>query len=264
MSSVAKSTEPPGPIANGEGAGAAEFMGSMPASYALAFSLVEIQQHTEIVLRRRGRPVHVERCATFADKTTTVCVVADDRAGLLSLICHALVGLHLEIVSAQIYSRVTPGGTHEAVDFFWLRAQSDDVSRAVTPQQVAALERKLGQALTSNAALAPAAEAEPRPTLDPIPAPRAFFDPVQLREGHLLLVVESRDFPGLLLTITRTLHEARLDVVSSEVVTQGWLARDRFFLKDLAGSVPTTERLARVRAAVLEAVRSALSRFYER
>jgi UTP:GlnB (protein PII) uridylyltransferase len=239
-------------------------MGSMPASYALAFSLAEIQQHAEIVIRRRGRPVHVERCATFADKTTAVCVVADDRAGLLSLICHALVGLHLEVVSAQIYSRVTPSGTVEAVDFFWLRAQADGESRAITPEEVAALERKLGQALTHNAALAHTPEIEPLPTLDPIPAPRAFFDPVQLREGVLLLVVESRDFPGLLLTITRTLHEARLDVVSSEVVTQGSLARDRFFLKDLAGSGPTTERLAQVRAAVLEAVRSALSRFHER
>lgn len=257
MSSVAESTQPPSPVV-------AEFMGSMPASYALAFSLAEIQQHAEIVIRRRGRPVHVERCATFADKTTAVCVVADDRAGLLSLICHALVGLHLEVVSAQIYSRVTPSGTDEAVDFFWVRSQSDSETRAITPQEVAALERKLGEALTSNAALASAPEIEPRPTLDPIPAPRAFFDPVQLREGRLLLVVESRDFPGLLLTITRTLHEAQLDVISSEVVTQGWLARDRFFLKDLAASVPTTERLAHVRAAVLEAVRSALSRYHER
>lgn len=239
-------------------------MGSMPASYALAFSLAEIEQHAEIVVRRRGRPIHVERSGTFGDKTTAVCVVADDRAGLLSLICHALVGLHLEVVSAQIYSRVTPSGTDEAVDFFWVRAQSDGESRSVTPEEVAALERKLGEALASNATLASAPELEPRATLDPIPAPRAFFDPVQLRAGRLLLVVESRDFPGLLLTITRTLHEARLDVVSSEVVTQGWLARDRFFLRDLAGPVSTTERLARVRAAVLEAVRSALSRFHER
>lgn len=257
MATVAKSTKPPSP-------GVAELMGSMPASYALAFSLAEIERHAEIVARRRGRPVHVERCATFADKTSAVCVVADDRAGLLSLICHALVGLHLEVVSAQIYSRVTPSGADEAVDFFWVRAQSDGASRTVTPPDVAALERRLGEALTSNVALACTPELEPRATLDPIPAPRAFFDPAQLREGRLLLVVESRDFPGLLLTITKTLHDARLDVAASEVVTQGWLARDRFLLKDLAEPVQTAERLASIRAAVLEAVRSALSRFHER
>lgn len=249
--------------------GVAEFMGSMPASYALAFSLAEIQEHTEIVLRRQGRPVHVERCGTFADKITVVCVVADDRAGLLSLICQVLVGLHLEVVSAQIYSRVAPNGVEEAVDFFWVRAQSERETRAITPSEVSALERKLGEALTNNAALhahRPGATAaiEPLATLDPIPAPRAFFDAAQLREGRQLLVVESRDFPGLLLTITRTLHEANLDVVTSEVVTQGWLARDRFLLRDRSGAIPSKERLAHVRAAVLEAVRSALSRYHER
>src|SRR5688572_18721579 len=103
MSSMAKLTEPSSP-------GVAEFLGSMPASYALAFSLAEIEEHADIVARRRGRPVHLERCGTFADKTTLVCVVADDRTGLLSLICHVLVGLHLEVVSAQIYSRLTPNG----------------------------------------------------------------------------------------------------------------------------------------------------------
>ena len=255
---MAKLTEPSGP-------GVAEFMGSMPASYALAFSLAEIEAHAEIVARRRGRPVHVERCGTFANRTTAVCVVADDRAGLLSLICHVLVGLHLEVVSAQIYSRVTPSGAEEAIDFFWVRAQSERTSRAITPQEIGAFERKLGEALTNKgAALGAAPEIEPQPTLDPIPAPRAFFDPAQLREGRYLLVVESRDFPGLLLTITRTLHEEHLDVVASEVVTQGWLARDRFLLKDRAEPLPTPERLAYVRAVVLEAVRSALSRFHER
>lgn len=242
----------------------AEFVGSMPASYAIAFSLAEMQEHTEIAARRRGRIVHVERCGAFADKTTVVCVVADDRAGLLSLICHALVGLHLEVVSAQIYSRVAPNGTNEAVDFFWVRAQSERASRTITSEEVSALERRLGEALAGNSAMTPAPEIDPRPTLDPIPAPRAFFDPVQLREGRQLLVVESRDFPGLLLTITRTLHQEQLDVVSSEVVTQGWLARDRFFLKDRLEAVPSEERLARVRGAVLDAVRSALSRYLER
>lgn len=237
----------------------------MPASYALAFSLAEIEEHAAIVARRRGRPVHVERCAAFADKTTVVCVVADDRAGLLSLICQVLVGLHLEVVSAQIYSRVAPSGAEEAIDFFWVRAQAERASRAISPQEVVAFERKLGEALTNNgASLGTAPAIEPQPTLDPIPAPRAFFDPAQLREGRTLLVVESRDFPGLLLTITRTLHEEQLDVVASEVVTQGWLARDRFLLKDRAESVPTPERLAYVRAVVLDAVRSALSRFHER
>lgn len=118
MSSLAKSPKPSSP-------GVEEFMGSMPASYALAFSLAEIEQHAELVVRRRGRPIHVERCGTAADETTLVCVVADDRPGLLSLICHVLVGLHLEVVNAQIYSRVTPSGSDEAVDFFWVRAQRD-------------------------------------------------------------------------------------------------------------------------------------------
>lgn len=236
-------------------------MGSMPASYMLAFSLPEIEEHAQIVARRRGRPVHVERCRNISENTTVICIAADDRAGLLSLICQVLVGLHIEVVSAQIYSRETPGGSIEAVDFFWVRAQSDRAARLITPGEVSALERKLGEALTNNL-IRPESmpPTETVSSLDPIPAPRAFFEQTELGAGKYVLVVESRDFPGLLLTITKTLHHERLAVLSSEVVTQGWLARDRFQLKDLQDAAPTQKRLAQIRSSVLSAVRRGLTR----
>lgn len=257
MSSLAESAKPATP-------GVAEFMGSMPASYTLAFSQVEIDEHAGIVARRRGRPVHVERCPSISENATVICVVADDRAGLLSVICQVLVGLHIEVVSAQIYSRETLSGTVEAVDFFWVRAQSNGASRLVTPSEVSELERKLGEALSQNLTRAEAlAAADMVVSLDPIPAPRAFFDRAELQAGKYVLVVESRDYPGLLLTITKTLHHEKLAVLSSEVITQGWLARDRFQLRDLLHQTPTRQRLAQVRGSVLSAVRLGLTRHLE-
>ncbi len=241
----------------------AEFIGSMPAAYALAFSTTESAEHSEIATRRRGRPVHVERWRTLPDQTTVICVIADDRAGLLSLICHVLVRLRLEIVSAQIYSRQALDGTEEAFDFFWVRARAAGEPRATTPAEVAELERELGELLALSPMACPDVPQSTHPSIDPIPAPRAFFDSTLLAGGKYMLVVESQDYPGLLLTITQALHRQGVEVLSSDVTTQGWLARDRFLLRNPADAGFSPERLAAIRAAVVSAVRLGVARLRE-
>ena len=50
-----------------------------------------------------------------------LCVVADDRPGLVALVSAAFLAHALDVRSAQIYCRNTGRGAVEAVDFFWLR-----------------------------------------------------------------------------------------------------------------------------------------------
>jgi UTP:GlnB (protein PII) uridylyltransferase len=105
---------------------------------------------------------------------------------------------------------------------------------------------------------------EPPRTLDPIPTPRAFFDPTLLRRHQYLLVVESRDYPGLLLTITRALTKAGLEVLSSNVTTQGWLARDCFEVRDPSLSELSPGRLSHIRASIVLAVQQGANGFLRR
>ena len=50
-----------------------------------------------------------------------LCVVAEDRPGLLSAIAAALVSHKLDVITALVFSRVASGGDVEAVDFLWVR-----------------------------------------------------------------------------------------------------------------------------------------------
>jgi UTP:GlnB (protein PII) uridylyltransferase len=69
---------------------------------------------------------------------------------------------------------------------------------------------------------------------------------------HWQLLVRARDFPGLLHTITRLLHQHGLTVVRSEVHTKGGLAEDRFVVAG-AEEEATRERLAAFRSALIDA-----------
>src|ERR1700733_14814626 len=95
------------------------FSSSMPPRYRVLFDPRTTRKHAAICYRRGKRPAHVEVWRTLADGSAALCVVADDRPGLLSAVAAALV-----------FSRsVSEGsdGPAEAVDLVWVRrANSDD------------------------------------------------------------------------------------------------------------------------------------------
>lgn len=97
------------------------FEASMPERYRETFDAEAVAEHAGIVARRGNLPAHVEVCGRLPDGVTIVCVVADDRPGLLSRIAASLVIHSMDILSAQAYTRISPAGTGEAVDFLWLR-----------------------------------------------------------------------------------------------------------------------------------------------
>ena len=49
------------------------------------------------------------------------------------------------------------------------------------------------------------------------------------------MVLEARDFPGLLHTVARLLHQHGLEVVRCEIRTEDGIARDRFFVASFTG-----------------------------
>ncbi len=60
-----------------------EFLDTMPAAYARVFTTSEVLEHAQVVARRGAHLVHAELC--FGPAGEQVCVVAEDRPGLLAL-----------------------------------------------------------------------------------------------------------------------------------------------------------------------------------
>src|SRR5438552_10280819 len=96
------------------------FTASMPASYRAMFDADAIEAHAAIVARRGGRTTHLEVWKELPERVVALCVVADDRPGLLSRISAALVAHDMDVVAAQAYGRGRSRTAREAVDLLWI------------------------------------------------------------------------------------------------------------------------------------------------
>jgi UTP:GlnB (protein PII) uridylyltransferase len=80
-----------------------QFVATMPAVYENLYSSGEAAEHAAIVARREGRLVHAELWQS--SKGPQLCVVAEDRPGLLALVTDALLAQGLAIQSARAFCR---------------------------------------------------------------------------------------------------------------------------------------------------------------
>jgi UTP:GlnB (protein PII) uridylyltransferase len=231
-----------------------EFLASMPAAYARAFPSSAVEEHARIVARRGNQLAHAEEWGSFPDRAR-VCVVADDRPGLLSLITSALIVNGLNIASAQVYCRRRDDGTTEAVDFFSLEAADAQAGEpAIEPSGLANFVQTLSD-LIAEEQVAAGRQTE-RDTI-PVPGPkpsRVYFDIQALSREEYILIVETPDYPGLLSAISSALHGENVRILWSDVRTEDGVARDRFGLASGTLQALDAERLCDVQQAVLAAV----------
>ena len=222
----------------------------MPERYRETFDATAIAEHAAIVARRGRLPAHLEVCSRLADGITMVCVVADDRPGLLSRIAASLVIHSMDILSAQAYTRVSDAGAGEAVDFLWLRrvgAGGPPLSD-LECQRIADVLR----ALVTGERSIDVEESGARPV------PRqAFATRIAMSDtdkGELLMTIEASDRPGLLLAITRSLFRAGVQIVASEATTEKGRVTDRFTIVEVDGTPVSEKRRRALQTDVLAAV----------
>lgn len=231
------------------------FAESLPTGYRSSFDWAAISEHASISQRRSpGHPAvgtfHASRLPGHA-----LCIVADDRPGLLATISVALVGERLDVIAAEAYTRRLPNGGREAVDIFWVKQlTSPDEARPLSPELLGQLEASLDRLLTEHY--------EPGTARIPTQRPQANATIVETtvrfiedRQGTLsTLEVEATDRTGLLLVLTRALYEQKVQIVSSSIRTEGGQVRDRFEITELDESPIRPERRLLVQVAVLDAV----------
>jgi len=227
-----------------------DFRASMPAAYARAFGLLEIGEHARIVARRGEASVHAELWT--GQNGARVCVVAEDRPGLLALVTDALLVHGLGIKSAQIYCRTRADGRAEAVDFFELEdAKPNGSSFVFGTEELAAFSQTLSELIVEHALAAERVSQAPKPRA---PAARVYFELEALRRGELVLLVEAPNSEGLLNAITSALHVQGVRILTAEIRTENGLARDRFDLASSDGSELTAIRACDIQQAVLAAL----------
>jgi UTP:GlnB (protein PII) uridylyltransferase len=235
----------------------AGFVRSMPPAYAALFSEAEMHEHLQIVRARGARDVHAALCRTAPSGLVAVCIVAEDRPGLLSVVASALVMHRLDVKGAQVFCRKMSDGRREAVDLFWLRSfRAHESSRAIDGALVSGVERTISELLSSHCHSVRAESPRVIRPSEPLRlGPRVYLDVRALQRGECTLVVEALDRPGLLLDVSRTLFRLGIETIATEVRVEDGVAHHRFGLSVRNGTRLTAEEMARVRAAVLRMLR---------
>ena len=222
----------------------------MPASYRRTHSWAAIQQHAAIAERRAGAIVHLE--VWRVRRGTVVAIVSDDRTGGLAMMSAAIAAAGFDIVVAAAYRRVRDGWPAEAFALFELRRPTDDERRAITNGDLVPIGRELESLFLGETGPEGLLQRN-APTLPPGPQPSpevTFADD----DDAAILLVEARDRPGLLATITTALTEAAARIVDSEIVTVDGRVRDRFQLTEGDGTPLSGPRRAAIARDVLAAV----------
>jgi len=235
------------------------FLEGMPRRYALSFRPHEIAVHARTVdtfLRVDGPvgvalvPPHGALVDGLAGPAQ-ICVVARDRAGLLSEIAAALSRCRLQVHAASIHSWDRTDGTPIAVDLFWVERPGGD---AVAPL-MGRLERNLGDIVSG--AQGPDAVAQLRPARNDGPkvGTKVIVDNRAAAE-HTVVEVFTQDGGGVLYRLARALFEARLSISLAKISTEGSRVVDVFYVTDVdsGGKVTDPATIRALRRSLREAL----------
>ncbi|HKQ70213.1 MAG TPA: hypothetical protein VJT73_12780 [Polyangiaceae bacterium] len=229
------------------------FVDSMPSHYR-GYEPSTIKEHAVVAYTRGRRLVRARAWRRLAGGGVAICVVAADRPGLLSLIAASLTSHDLDVIAAQVYTRKAADGSAEAVDLFWLRRRPLARShREITDDEIADVECLLADLMAGDPLAGRLLERSM------IEAPHAVPGMTQVRfeddvDGAAVLVVQTFDRPGLLLTISRCLFCLDVQVIRSDVSTSQGRVFDRFCLIDFDGRSIAAERRSYIESEILAAI----------
>jgi len=229
-----------------------QFIGTMPDVYERLYGKTEVAEHAAIVARREALLVHAEMWKSA--KGPLLCVVAEDRPGLLALITDALFAQDLAIQSARVFCRVLSKERAEAVDFLGLHALGgpEDVPAELDGDGLQAFVQSLNELIANDMArsMLNDSAAPSKPTT------RVYFERQSPSEGSYLLVVEAPDSDGLLHAVSSALHAKGMRVLACEIRTVEGRALDRFEVEPTAQRGLKDSELCDVQLAVLDALPS--------
>ncbi len=228
---------------------------ALPERYFLASDPDSIVAQARIVAERGARAAHLARVPSRHPGTVALCVVADDRPGLLASIAAVLTANWLEILTAEVFSHPV-GAEREALDLFWVRDRdgtTEGVDRMM-PRLARDLEDVCSGRVPAPDLLRSRVGSSPwRERVAPAVETEVLFDD---RASPRCTIVEvyARDRPGLLHNVAQALYDLGLSIALSKINTEGARVADVFYVREADGTkVAPGERQNEVRAALVRA-----------
>jgi UTP:GlnB (protein PII) uridylyltransferase len=200
----------------------------MPSAYWAHFGVVEATEHAEIVGRRNTEVALVEQWLPLDSSEIWLCVVTDDRPGLLASLCAAITAHSLDILEAKIYCRPRENAPTEAIDFFCVKPIKSIGFMRLSDTELMALRNTITAVLSGDTDVL-SLQRHSTPTGAATARPETSVHIEEIEDGDIL-IVETDDRPGLLAQITLALFKTKVTIVSSNVTTIAGRVRDEFQL----------------------------------
>ncbi|MGY6547921.1 MAG: [protein-PII] uridylyltransferase [Roseinatronobacter sp.] len=181
---------------------------------------------------------------------TRACFVLSDHPGIFARFAGALALVGANIVDARTYT--TKDGFATAV--FWVQdAEGHPFEEARLPRLHSMIERTLAGEVVASKALVERDKVKKRERAFRVPTTISFDNDGS--EIYTIIEVDTRDRPGLLYDLARTLADANIYIASAVIATYGVQAVDTFYVKDMFGlklhSKPKRDSLEKkLRAAI--------------
>jgi [protein-PII] uridylyltransferase len=239
------------------------WFGSLPDRYVTLTQPRQMVRHIALSRRRRG-PVAMEVVHRPRKSVSEMTVCADDAPGLLYKIAGVLLANRIDVLQAQIHTRVANTRTAddgsppliEALDTFTCR---DRYGRPITDEArwkraEEDLRRVLGGAVPVEQVIEERRERSNLPERV-VPQVRTEIEvDNEVSNDYSVIDVYTQDRLGVLYTITRTLAELKLDIQLSKVATEASRVADVFYVREMSGGKLDAERVDEVRLVLGEAL----------
>jgi UTP:GlnB (protein PII) uridylyltransferase len=203
-----------------------DFLNTMPLSYQDRFTEADARVHASILSRRHDALVHIESCRAEEVGTHWLCVVTNERPGLLRIVAAAVTAHSLNVAEAITFCRAAGGHRTEAVYFFRVGALSGEVEPP-SEALILSLRSTIADVLKGKQDIT-LLYRRSSPTWRPQPRTQSTARFEGEINGADVLIVEGHDDPGLLASIAAVVFRAGAYVVWSHVTTARGRARDVF------------------------------------
>jgi len=161
---------------------------------------------------------------------TRVCFVVADHPGIFSRMCGALALVGANIVDARTFT--SKDGYATAA--FWVQdAEGSPFEASRLPRLRKMIERTLAGEVIAGEAIQTRDKLKKRERAFRVPTSITFDN--EGSEIYTIIEVDTRDRPGLLYDLTRTLANSNVYIASTVIATYGEQVVDTFYVKDMFG-----------------------------
>ncbi|QFT91627.1 Bifunctional uridylyltransferase/uridylyl-removing enzyme [Roseovarius sp. THAF9] len=223
---------------------------------------LHVTAHEDFALLLRGISENEVRIQLTPDEdrdATRVCFALADHPGIFSRMCGALALVGANVVDARTYT--TKDGYATAA--FWIQDSDGSPYEADRlPRLTQMIHKTLGGEVITGDAMQSRDKIKKRERAFRVPTHITFDN--EGSEIYTIIEVDTRDRPGLLYDLTRTLSNGNVYINSAVIATYGEQVVDTFYVKDMFGLKfysPAKQRALerKLREAISDGVEQAIS-----